>query len=90
MNFTKQQIEMIRYLADERKLEVKVYNYKGVRSVELHEKSGYTLGDKFNLIVADKVKTLKECKQVASNFLNWLDEFGGNYGYNIKTDYVTL
>lgn len=91
MKFTKQQTEIIRYLADERKLEVKIWNYKGKRSVELHEKCSYSLNDQFHLSLADNVKTLKECKQIASNFLNWLDQFGNiNYGYNLKVNYTTL
>jgi hypothetical protein len=91
MNLTKKQIEMISYLADERKLEVKIYNYKGVLSVELHENTRYSLEDRFNLILADGVKTLKECKQISNKFINWLDEeYGGQYGYNIHAQYVAL
>lgn len=91
MNFTKRQIEMIKYLADERKLEVKIWNYKGKRSVELHEKFTYSLDDPFHLSLGDNVKTLKECKQITSDFLNWLDQFGNvNYGYNLKPEYTTL
>lgn len=87
MNFPKNQVNQIRYLTDERKLSVKIYKYKGILSVELHENTSYSLADQFALVIADNVKTLKECKQIAGNFLNWLDEYGN---YNIKPQYVTL
>ncbi|WP_137743285.1 hypothetical protein [Robertmurraya siralis] len=89
MNFTKSQVNTIRHLADTRKLQVKIYKYKGILSVELHENTSYSLADQFNLIIADNVKTLKECKQIAANFLNWLDQYS-SYGYNIRTKYVDL
>jgi hypothetical protein len=91
MNFSKRDLEMITYLAGENKLELKIWNYKGKRSIELHEKTSYSMADQFNCIIAENVKTLKECKRIASDFLNYIDQFGQyETGFNLHPEYVTL